>query len=493
MLVTTFKTGAGPRHFQDNIIREGTMLLHRLSAWLLRPLLYLLALCGLLSLAACGGGSGAPNNPYQPGPSAPPPLVVQPASINVYSGVPTTLTIVSGVAPFTVFSDTPSILPVAQAVAGNTVVLLANQVGADASVRLTVRDAVAQSVDVPVTVKPAPLFNNLTFAPSGGDCGADLCSAQTGTARVVALAPGGAPLIGRQIRFDVVYGPVAFNTGNPAQPQTQTVTVVTDNAGAATAVVQALPNSTTQPAQIRATDVTTGNQQIANFTVVNNTTANQSPIVVVPNTANITGPDKNTCSAGFRVDYYVYGGTPPYRVQSTFPQAVTLSNNVVSSSGGFFSATTNGSCVKPLVFTVVDSAGKQTTATLTNDVGTADPVAPPPSPALAVTPATMSDTCVAPTGDAPPLPRFASKTYEFVITGGTPSYNVVALTNPGLANGNNVVVSPNVVATAGGKFTVTTQPSSTAATDPFAGKTISLLITDVSSPAKTVTATLTCQ
>ena len=38
----------------------------RLSAWL-RPLLTLAALLGVLSLAACGGGNGAPNNPFQGG------------------------------------------------------------------------------------------------------------------------------------------------------------------------------------------------------------------------------------------------------------------------------------------------------------------------------------------------------------------------------------------------------------------------------------------
>jgi hypothetical protein len=466
------------------------MLQNRLTAWLLRPVLSLLALCALLSLAACGGGSGAPNNPYQPGPSSPPTLVVQPASVNAYAGVPATLTIVSGTGPFTAFSDTPAVLPVSQTVAGNTVVLLANQVAADTNVRVTVRDALGQSQDVAIVVKPAPLLNNLTFAPSGGDCGSDVCSAQTGTARVVALAPGGAPLVGRQIRFDVVFGPVAFNTGNPAQPQATTVTVVTDNAGAAVAVVQALPNSTTQPAQVRATDLTTGNQQIANFTVVNNTNAAQSPIVIVPSNATITGPNKTTCSTGFQVDYYIYGGTPPYTVQSTFPQAVSLTNNVVTSSGGFFTAVTNGTCVKPLTFTIVDAAGKQTTTQLTNDVGTADPAAPPAAPALAVTPPTMTDKCVAPTGGSP---AFAGKTYTFVITGGTASYNITALTNPGLNPGSGVTVTPNVVSADGGSFTVTTAPASTAATDPFAGKTISLVVTDVSSPAKTVTATITCQ
>ena len=439
------------------------MVEHRLTAWL-RLLLSFLALAGLLSLAACGGGSGSPNNPYQPGPSAPPTLVVQPASINVFSGVPTTLTIVSGTAPFTVFSDTPTVLPVVQTVSTGTIVLLAQQVGSDTNVRITVRDASGQSVDVPVVVKPAPLLNNLSFAPSGGDCGTDLCSAQTGTATVAALAPGGAALVGRQIRFDVVYGPVAFITGNPAQPQAQTVSVVTDNAGVARIVVQALANSTTQPAQIRATDVTTGNQQISNFTVVNNTVAGQSPIVVVPGTANITGPNTTTCSSGVRVDYYIYGGTPPYTVASTFPQAILLTNSTVAASGGFFSATTNGACVKPLTFTIVDSAGKQTTATLTNDVGT---VAPPAPSALSIAPGSQTVT------------GCSGKTFTFVVAGGTPPYNVT--TNPGAATVGSVNPAGNANSFS---FSVPAAPA-------FVG-TVSVTALDSSAPAQTATATLTC-
>ena len=37
---------------------------YRLTAWL-RPLLTLAALAGVLSLAACGGGSGAPSQPFK--------------------------------------------------------------------------------------------------------------------------------------------------------------------------------------------------------------------------------------------------------------------------------------------------------------------------------------------------------------------------------------------------------------------------------------------
>src|SRR6476469_273143 len=104
------------------------MVEHRLTAWL-RALLTLLAVAGVLSLAACGGGSGSPASLNQ-APTAPPIIVVQPASINIFPGAPATLTITSGTAPFNVFSDTPSILPIAQSVSGNTIVLLANQVAA---------------------------------------------------------------------------------------------------------------------------------------------------------------------------------------------------------------------------------------------------------------------------------------------------------------------------------------------------------------------------
>ncbi len=67
------------------------------------------------------------------------------------------------------------------------------------------------------------------------------------------------------------------------------------------------------------------------------------------------GRTRNTCSTGFRVDYFIYGGTPPYQISSTFPGAVTLVNSTVGFSGGSFEAITNGTCTKPLVFTIVDA------------------------------------------------------------------------------------------------------------------------------------------
>ena len=436
-------------------------MLDRLVTTRLRPLLTLLGLCGLLALTACGGGSGAPNNPYIP-PVVTPVLSVQPTTLTAFSGVPVTVTITGGVAPFFAFTSNATVLPVAQNVAGYTIVLLPNQVSADTDVVVTVQDSAGQSVLVKVTVSASTIFNALTFAPSGGDCGSNLCSGQTGTATVVATGPGGAPLVSRQIRFDVVYGPFGILTTNPGSPLVQTITLATDGTGKAVASLQALVNATTQPAQIRATDVTSGQQQIANFTIVNNTVAGGSPLVVIPGTATITGPTSTTCSSGFRIDYYIYGGSPPYTVSSTFPTSVVIVNRTVATSGGFFEAITNGTCVNPLTFTIVDSAGKQTTALLINDVGT---IAPPPPSAIALTPAATNNAAC------------TGKTFNVVVTGGTPPYNVT--TSP-----SGATVVPQVIPASGGSTAISGLLTGSGVTN--------IVVVDSGAPQLTATGSITC-
>lgn len=439
-------------------------MLDRLSVAWLRPALALLGLTGLLTLGACGGGSGAPNNPYSPVTTSPV-LIVQPLVATVYSGVPATLSITSGQGPFQAFSSNSTVLPVTQVVSGFSVVLLANKVSQDESVRITIEDAFGSTVNVAVTVKASPILNTLTVAPTGGDCGVSLCSGQTGTASVTASGTAGGGVAGRQIRFEVIYGPFAIITTNPAFPLDKSLTVVTDTNGNASVGIQATVNAPTAPAQIRATDVTSGDQEIANFTVVNSTVPGQSPITVVPASTTISGAYTNTCSTGFRVDNYIYGGNPPYRITVSAPTTVTLVNSTVLTSGGFFEYITNGSCVDPVTFSIFDAAGKQTTSTLSNKPGTAAPPGPTPPAALRITPGTAtSASCT-------------GKTFTFVITGGTTDYNVI--TSPAGAT-----VTPQVVTTSGGTTSISGLLTGSGLT--------SIVVVDSGIPQQTVTGTLTC-
>ena len=323
-------------------------------------------------------------------------MAVLPASAVVYPGSPQALTATGGTPPYRSFSSNSAVLPVAEFAAGDKIVLSAKPVETNTTLVVTVQDATGASQAVTITVVPAPLLNTLSMTPATTDCGSNLCSGQVGTASVTAKGAAGAPLPSRLVKFDVVFGPVLIRTSNPASPLAQTLTVTTDASGNAQVAIEATVNAPTQTAQIRATDVTTGQQQITNFVVQNNTNAGQSPLTVVPDTATITAQYNDRCSAGFIIDYYIYGGNPPYRVSSTFPASVTLVNPVVPASGSFFQAITNGACVDPLTFTIVDAAGKQTTASLKNIAGLDRPAGAgrprrpwssrrPPSPSPAAT------------------------------------------------------------------------------------------------------------
>src|SRR5437667_10386119 len=375
----------------------------------LHPVLALFALAGLLVLGGCGGGSGAPNNPFAPSPTLPGPLVVLPDVIDIFPGTPTTLTVSGGTPPYSAFSSSPTILPVAQAVAGATIVLSAANVGADTPVTVTVTDSAGKSTTAAVTVRLAPLLNTLTVTPNTTACGANaICSGQTATASVTVTGPGGAGIPNRQVRFDVISGAFSIETNNPGQPLASTLTVVSDANGRAQVVIVAANSAFSQSALLRATDLTTGNQVTAQFTIVQ-TINGSAALSVVPATATIQGPFVNECSADFRVDYFIYGGTPPYRVTSTFPDAVTILGSPVNTSGGSFEAVTNGTCGNPLPFPILDATGLQTTATLINTPGTATRPTPPPPP-VTITP--TSYTTASGTG-------CTGQTFSFIISGGT--------------------------------------------------------------------------
>ena len=397
------------------------MARNQMRATLLRPVLALLAIAGLLTLGGCGGGSGAPNNPFAPGPVTPGPLFVLPPSMTVYTDTPATLTISGGAPPYQAFSSNGTALPVTQAVNGSTVVLLPSNVAANTTAVITIQDNIGQTATSTITVSPAPIFNTLTITPARTTCGTNaVCSGDTATAAVQVTGPGGAGIPNRQVRFDVVTGAYGIQTNNPAQPLVPTLTVVSDTNGNARVVLQATVNAPTQSAQLAGDG---GHDRQHGDRGVHDRPADRrlgdsfggarrrrrSPAPTRPRV--LRGSASTTSFTAVR---------RLTTLSSTFPTAVTLLNSAVTVSGGFFEAITNGTCVNPLTFTIVDATGRQTTATLINQPGTAAPPTPPTPPtpaALAITPA--NDGCRV---------HARATDFAFAITGGTPPYNFSAYT-----------------------------------------------------------------
>lgn len=375
------------------------------AAWL-RSLAGLLALAGALALSGCGGGSGAPNNALKPY------LLLNSAGgtvIDVYSGIPTTMVVSGGLPPFRAVSSNATVLPVIENNLNSPIVLLANAVTADTVVQITVQDSMGRVVAANVLVHPAPMVNTLTITPNSAECGTNaICSGQTGTAEVTIV--GSTP--GRQIRFDVVSGPFGIVSTAAGTPIVTTLTVTSDAAGHATVIIRANNDAPTQFAQLRATDLASGQQVTGSF-LIQQVTDGTDILSVVPSEATITAAFKGECTFGFPIDYFIYGGTPPYQVGTTFPNAVTLVNTPVPASGLAFRAITNGTCVNPLTFTIVDATGRQTTATLINQEGSGDAPTAPPAALSATLSKPPSGTCV-------------GKTYSVLLSGGTPPYSITA-------------------------------------------------------------------
>ncbi len=436
------------------------MVNRRLAVWL-RPAFALIGVLGLATLAGCGGGSGAPNNPYVPPPPAIPPLTILPGAISVYSGTPSTLTISGGVAPYRAFTSDASVLPLPTNVSGDTIVLSPNNVTAQTGVSVTVQDSVGTvSTGVTVTVNPAPLLPSLITVIANPNPACDgtvgnLCSGGTGTASVKVTGAGGVGLPGRQVKFDVVQGAFSIVSTNPAQPQVSTLTVATDVNGTAVVVLSVPPDTPTQTGIIRATDVTTGNQVTGDFKILQVTTGGAVLSVLPLGNTTITGPDNLRCSSGVTVTNYIFGGTPPYQVAVNFPQAVTLSGVPVLTNGGAFNTTTNGACFINLTYVITDATGRTIPGgsypTVTNQLGTSAPPAPPPTTLVATPGAISKVNCV------------PANTFQFVLTGGTPPFSVVTAST---TSSTSVVLSPQTGITTGQAVTVSgiTSPAATSIT-----------------------------
>ena len=347
-------------------------------------------------LGSCGGGGTASTAPATP--PTPVALAALPGTADVFADVPADFSISGGVAPYTPFSSNIVAVPV-PTIAGSKLTVVAKSVNADTPVTITVRDSAGTSVTVALNVKPTTLNNTVTItplSPTGTGCGSGICSG--GDARVVVTAVvNGIKLTNRPIRFDVFQGDFRFVTPGTNQLVTSLI-VNTDENGEAVARIQVIVTAPTQVATLTSTDTVSGLVRRTNFNIVQ-TTSGVGILSSLPSGATtFTGAkgapgQPGVCPSGGIVDYYIYGGTPPYVVVSPLPQFLTVSPSVVNTNGGSFRVTQSGCGASQLI--VTDTLNRVIeTSQVIGVAGPAGDAAPAPVPsALSVNPASHTLIC----------------------------------------------------------------------------------------------------
>ncbi len=360
-----------------------------------------LAMAGLLAGCGAGNGGGAIDTP-----TTTVPLTVLPSTPTIFFGNPTQVSINGGVPPYRIYSNNTGIISFpSQNVDGSQAVISAQNVDATTQVPVEVIDAQGSVSTVPVTVNPAPIAT-LTIRPDpaapGEGCAPAVCSGQTALVEVKLTNGSGAAIVGRTVKFENMSSTgVVGGGGNykfvdaiyqPTPVSTET-TSITDATGVAQARILVDVNAPTQYALMKVTDQTNLSFRHGNFTIAQFTDG-AGTLTVLPDTATITDYYKDgICSSGAQVDYRIYGGTPPYSVAASFPTTVTITNAPITSNGGYFRATTRGSCVNPVTFTITDATGRTITAELINQDGAEEPPVSESVDVPSVTPAPGTFIC----------------------------------------------------------------------------------------------------
>jgi hypothetical protein len=326
-----------------------------------------LAMAAALALASCGGST-----PPEGGRLAPTPVAVIPATATLYSDSPTTFVVTGGSGNYLVTSSDQFVIA-AGTFSGETFTVVPNPVSADTPVTLTVRDTGGQGTQatVQVIVKPRTVSATVSITPSSGQpasCGTAVCSG--GDAEVVGtLVQGGAPLAGRQARFEVVSGDFRIITSSAGMPETLATSfvTVTDSAGRARVRIRANSGAESQTALIQITDVTSGSFTRAGFSIV---PAANAVLNEQPNTIQFRGLEETTCASGISAEVIVFGGRPPYVVSQ--PGVFIVNPTRLTSSGDRFIVTATGQCSPGTQIAVVDSAGSTVPVNVTNAEGPED-------------------------------------------------------------------------------------------------------------------------
>lgn len=332
-----------------------------------------LALVALAGIASCG--SGAVSGP----PATGTPLSISPSTATLFSDQPTIFLITGGTGTYFVTSSDQAAVPVVTTFTGNSITVVPNPVVAETPVTLTVRDTgTATPVTASLTVKPRTLSNVVTVTPSASQsvaCGNAICAG--GDAEVkVTLSQGGAPIAGRDVRFDVISGDFGIITSAPGLPESTSLSgfTTTDATGTARIRIRVQSNASAQTGLLQITDLLTGAVQRTGIPIAPSSNA---PLNAQPNTIVFQGVAANTCASGISADVIVFGGRPPYSISQ--PGSFQVSPTLVTSNPGRFTVTAIGFCSAGSQIAVVDTNGATVTVTASNTISSV-PAPPAPTP-----------------------------------------------------------------------------------------------------------------
>jgi large repetitive protein len=333
----------------------------------------LLSLLVLIGIAGCSGAVSAPPTPI----GDPNLITIQPPVATAFPNAPTTFVITGGTGSYIVSSSNQAVIPISGPIIGSTLTVVPNPVLADSPVTLTIRDTgTTTPATASVTVRPRIVNNTLTITPTstqGGSCAPAICSG--GDAEVTATASlNDAPLVGQNVRFDVVSGDFRFITtppGSSGETLATSFSAVTDSSGAARARIRVLPNASNQTALVQVTHIDSGSFQRTSFAIAQAT--GPSPgFFTVPSGIVFTGSRQNECAgSGASANVFIFGGVPPYNISNT-SSAFLVDRNIVSVSGGSFNVRATGICVPEpgMPIAVTDSAARTLEILVQNLEGT---------------------------------------------------------------------------------------------------------------------------
>jgi hypothetical protein len=347
-----------------------------------------------LVLTSCGGG-GATSSPNVGS------LQLLPGTASIYAGVPVTLNIVGGRAPYLVTSSEPTLVELNFTTSSNNFTFIARNPGVvdvgldpDEVPRRTVNIEVRDSNGVSISNAYNVLQN---FFTGYGESYVSTCatsSASTGPApqacsgadTLITLIPvSNGNLYGNRLfQFDKVRGDFQFVVEDPAVvPQlVNRISVRTDQNGRAFVRVRVTPNAPTQLATYKLTDVSTGVTTDLVFLIVQ--LPSVDTITVLPSdTFTFQGALSTQCGSGSG-DLFVNGGTPPYSV--TASSGVSLSTTTLANAGdrlSFSQPITAPPCQNGTII-IRDTRGASATVTIEVTAGSGT------GPALTAVPNTIA-------------------------------------------------------------------------------------------------------